>query len=317
MSRKNTDHPEAECAAPRPGGDVAAEAYARRFQRVLAYIDEHMDDDLTLGDLSKVAALSKFHFHRQFSHLFGLGVHKYIQLVRFRRASYALAFRDHRIIDIALASGYESHEAFSRAFKKASGQAPSAFREQPDWAQWLSAQERLRAIRTRTACALRMDDVRVESFPTTRVAALEHRGDAKLLFDTLRRFIEWRRGNGLSPRTSATFNLVYNDPADVAPADFRFDICAATDRAVQDNPFGVVEKTIPGGRCAVLRHVGPDEMLWQHVAALYSVWLPSSGQELRDFPLFLRRVRFFPDVPECDAVTDILLPLHPQSSSSV
>jgi AraC family transcriptional regulator len=300
---------------PLPTEENAAEAYGRRFQRVLEYIDEHIDDDLTVEILSKVAALSRFHFHRQFSHLFGVGVHKYVQLVRFRRASYELAFRDHRIIDIALASGYESHEAFSRAFKKAVGQAPSAFREQPDWGPWLAAQERLRAIRTRTARALRTDDVRVESFPTTRVAALEHRGDAKLLFDTLRRFIEWRRGSGLSPRTSATFNLVYDDPADVAPADFRFDLCAATDRAIEDNPFGVVEKTIPGGRCAILRHVGPEEMLWQDVAALYSVWLPVSGEALREFPLFLRRVRFFPDVPERDAVTDIILPLHPRGSS--
>jgi AraC family transcriptional regulator len=284
---------------------------------VLAYIDEHLDDDLTVDILSEVAALSRFHFHRQFSQMFGVGVHKYVQLVRFRRASYELAFRDHRIIEIALASGYESHEAFSRAFKKSVGQAPSAFREQPDWAQWFSAQERLRTIRTRTARALHTDDVRVESFPTTRVAALEHRGDAKLLFDTVRRFIEWRRGSGLSPGTSATFNLVYNDPSDVAPADFRFDVCAATNRTVEDNPFGVVEKTIPGGSCAILRHVGPDEMLWQNVAALYSVWLPSSGEELRDFPLFLRRVRFFPDVPECDAVTDIILPLRSRGSSTV
>jgi AraC family transcriptional regulator len=168
---------------------------------------------------------------------------------------------------------------------------------------------------SRTACVLRTDDVRVASCPTTRVAALEHRGDAKRLLDTVRRFIEWRRRSGLSPRTSATFNLVYNDPAEVVAADFRFDVCAATNKLVEDNRFGVVEKTIPGGRCAILRHVGPDEVLWQNVAALYSAWLPSSGEEPRDFPLFLRRVCFFPDVPECEAVTDIILPLRPRSSS--
>src|SRR5688500_9405297 len=99
--------------------NAAAEAYAGRFQKVLEHINMHPDDDLTLDRLSSIAAFSKFHFHRQFSLLFGLRVFEYVQLVRLKRASYQLAFRnDNKIIEIAFGAGYESHEAFSRAFKK-------------------------------------------------------------------------------------------------------------------------------------------------------------------------------------------------------
>ena len=42
---------------------------------------------------------------------------------------------------------------------------------------------------------------------------------------------------------------------------------------------------------------------------LYAHWLPTSGEELRDFPLFMQRVKFFPDVPDGEAETDIYLPL--------
>ncbi|WP_408605894.1 hypothetical protein [Mastigocladopsis repens] len=42
---------------------------------------------------------------------------------------------------------------------------------------------------------------------------------------------------------------------------------------------------------------------------MYSIWLPLSGEEPRDFPLYLQRVSFFPDVPEYEAITDIFLPL--------
>ena len=42
---------------------------------------------------------------------------------------------------------------------------------------------------------------------------------------------------------------------------------------------------------------------------LYGRWLPASGEEARDFPLYAQRVRFFPDVPEHEAVTDVFLPL--------
>jgi len=278
---------------------------------VLDHIDTHLEEPLTVEALSNVAAFSKYHFHRQFAELFGLNVFKYIQLVRLRRASYQLAFRDHeRIIDIALASGYESHEAFSRAFKKAIGQTPSEFREQPQWELWHATYQRLNEVR-----AMHMkpdfspDDVKIVDFPQTRVAVLEHRGDPKFLGDSIRKFIEWRRQNNAGPKVSATFNLLYNNPVHTPPEEFRLDLCAQIQRDVEENSFGVFERTIPAGRCAVLRHVGSDDNLGEAFMHLYAKWLPASGEELRDFPLYLQRLRFFPDVPEQEAVLDIFLPL--------
>ncbi|MBU0622286.1 MAG: GyrI-like domain-containing protein [Gammaproteobacteria bacterium] len=59
----------------------------------------------------------------------------------------------------------------------------------------------------------------------------------------------------------------------------------------------------------MLSHVGSNDILPATVHLLYSEWLPQSGEELRDFPLFIQRVKFFPDVAEHEAVTDVLLPL--------
>ena len=154
------------------------------------------------------------------------------------------------------------------------------------------------------------EQIRIIDVDDTRVAVLEHRGDPRLIGDSIRSFIAWRRQNGLPPRISATFNVLYDDPAVVAPADFRLDLCAATGREVAENEFGVVEKTIPGGRCAVLRHVGSDDALPETVWYLYSEWLPQSGEALRDFPVYLQRTEFFPDVAESEAVTDVFLPLR-------
>jgi len=67
---------------------------------------------------------------------------------------------------------------------------------------------------------------------------------------------------------------------------------------------------IPAGRCALLRHVGSDDQLGRSIRHLYSSWLPTSGEDLRDYPLYLRRVAFFPDVPDSEAITDIYLPLR-------
>jgi len=99
----------------------------------------------------------------------------------------------------------------------------------------------------------------------------------------------------------------------VPPEAFRMDICAATPGPVAPiapNAAGVTAKTIAGGRYAVLRHVGSNDTLDQTVAHLYAEWLPASGEEPRDVPLVFQRVRFYPDVPEHEAVTDVLLPLR-------
>lgn len=153
------------------------------------------------------------------------------------------------------------------------------------------------------------DQVQIVDFDATKVAALEHRGDPLGIGSSIRKFIAWRRENRLPPRSSATFNVVYDDETAVMPQDFRFDLCAATNREVAGNRFGVVGKTIPGGRCAVLRHIGSDDTLRDTVRYLCTDWLPASGEELRDFPLFFERVEFYPEVPEREAVTDVYLPL--------
>jgi AraC family transcriptional regulator len=155
----------------------------------------------------------------------------------------------------------------------------------------------------------RVEQVRIVTFKDTRVAVLEHRGDPRQIGDSIRKFIEWRKQNHLPPRVSATFNILYDNPADTPPEDFRLDLCASLERGVAANDCGIVEKTIPGGRCAVLRHVGSGDNLGEALGYLYSDWLPQSGEELRDYPLYVQRVKFFPDVAEHEAVTDAYLPL--------
>jgi AraC family transcriptional regulator len=292
--------------------ESAAEYYRSRFLEVLEYIDVHLEERLTAEQLSERAGFSKFHFHRQFTAIFGVSMHRYTQLTRFKRAAYRLAFRhDSPVLEIAFASGYEGPEAFARAFKKVTGQSPSDFRRQPEWTAWHAAYADLRELRaTHMKAQNTPDQVRIVDFPNTAVAVLEHRGDPNRMGDSIRKFIEWRKQNRLPPKTSATFNLLYDDPAQVEAEDFRLDLCAQTLQEIQANPFGVIKKTIPSGRCAVLRHVGVEESLENSIRWLYSQWLPSSGESPRDFPLFLQRLAFFPDVPEHEAMTDIFLPLR-------
>lgn len=290
---------------------LSTDRYLARMRAVLAYIDAHLEDALDVDQLAEAAAFSKFHFHRQFTLLFGMNVGRYVQLLRLKRAAHQLAYRDDaRITDIALACGYEGPEAFARAFRKQAGQSPSAFRTAPQWEPWATDLHALRALRSEHMPAQpqphAVEIIEREAVP---VAAIEHRGDPARLGDTIRSFIAWRREHRLHPSVSATYNIVYNNPDDVPPEAFRMDLCAATCEPIAPNAAGIIGKMLAGGRYAVLRHTGSDDTLGQSVAYLYAEWLPGSGEELRDAPLLFQRVRFYPDVPEHEAVTDILLPL--------
>jgi AraC family transcriptional regulator len=285
-------------------------SYQARIQRVLADIDREIDDDLDLDRLASVAAFSKFHFHRQFVASVGVTPHRYVQLARMKRASYRLAFReDASITDIAMDAGYEAPDAFARAFKGRAGQIPSAFRKSPDWDSWLVTLGPLSHARSKFMTAFSVDDVTICDVPTTPVAVMRHRGDPTHIGETIQRFIAWRKATGLVPQVSATFAVFYDDPRTTPPVDFRLDLCAATDRIVEPNDQGVEAGLIRGGRCATLRVVGMSDDLEPAALFLYRDWLPGSGEDPRDFPLYCQRITFYPDVAEHQAVTDLYLPL--------
>lgn len=156
---------------------AALRNYHERMQRVLDYIDQHLDDDLDLDVVSGVAAFSKFHFHRQFTATFGLSVHRYVRLARMKRASYRLAYSDEeRVTDIAMDAGYNAPDAFARAFRQRFGQSPSSFRKSPEWEPWLAAFGTLDNARSKLMQkTFTTDDVIIRNVPTTPVAIMEHR----------------------------------------------------------------------------------------------------------------------------------------------
>jgi AraC family transcriptional regulator len=291
---------------------TAARIYVKRLQRVLRHIDEHLEDDLSLEVLSGVAAFSKYHFHRQFAALLGIGVARYVQLARLKRAAYRLAFRRNEpVLHIALDSGYEGPEAFARAFKRTTGQTPSAFRKQPDWGLWHTTYKPMKEIRIMHMTSdFSLDQVRIVEAEDIRVAELIHRGPPQDIGESIRRFIDWRKANGLPPKTNATFNIFYDNPNHTPPEDFRLGLCVATSREIAPNAAGITAGCIPGGRCAVLRYVGAEDGLEAAARYLYAQWLPQSGEELRDFPLYGERVKFFPDVPEHESIVELFLPLR-------
>lgn len=286
--------------------------YARRFEQVFDFIEQHLDSALTVEQLSEVACFSQFHFHRQFSQFCGVSVSRYITLMRLKRASYRLVQQSpDKIIDIALDAGFENPESFSRAFKHTFGLTPSEFRKAPVWMDW---HKHFQFPGMETQKRMEKMDVKIIEVEPIPVAVLEHHGEPMRVSNSVATFIEWRKASGLSDYTTqGTYGVPYNDPLVTPGEEFRFDICGKLNPQAQGkvpaNSQGVISKTLPGGRCAVVRHVGSYDRISETVYNLYRQWLPQSGEELRDFPVYFRYLQLDQELPEHAQQTDILLPL--------
>jgi len=100
----------------------------RRLFRVLNYVEENLEGDLSIDRMASIACLSSSHFARAFKRAVGQSPHHYVSAKRLDRAKALLIQDDRSLIDIALALGFSCQANFTRAFKQVVGQAPGQFR---------------------------------------------------------------------------------------------------------------------------------------------------------------------------------------------
>ena len=110
------------------------QGYLERISEVQRYIREHMDQPLHRDVLAVVAGFSIPHFHRIFTDHVGESAASYVRRLRMVRAGRKLRMGAVDITEVALAAGYDTHAAFSKAFKQHFGLSPSEFRQLGCWA---------------------------------------------------------------------------------------------------------------------------------------------------------------------------------------
>lgn len=99
------------------------------LNQALEYIEENLEAELRIEDISKIACSSRQHFQYVFYALTGVTVTRYIKNRRLTLAAEELVKTDKRVIDIALQYGYETPEAFTKAFKRLHGISPAMLKK--------------------------------------------------------------------------------------------------------------------------------------------------------------------------------------------
>jgi AraC family transcriptional regulator len=99
-----------------------------RLRRVLAYVEEHLAEDITVADLANVACLSIFHFTRAFAGATGVPPHRYVSQRRLETARAMIATGRTSLSEIAHDCRFSSQSSFTRAFRRATGMTPAEYR---------------------------------------------------------------------------------------------------------------------------------------------------------------------------------------------
>ena len=103
--------------------------YSDCIKDVMQYIREHINEPLDREVLAAIAGFSIPHFHRVFTAHVGESAISYVRRLRLERAGRKLRMGAVDITEVALAAGYDTHAAFSKAFKQQFGLSPSEFRQ--------------------------------------------------------------------------------------------------------------------------------------------------------------------------------------------
>jgi len=250
----------------------------------LDYIERHMDGDIDMGEAASIACASPFHFQRMFHMLTGVTVVEYIRKRRLTLAAQELASTRVKVIDVALKYGYDTPEAFCKAFRRAHGITPSEARK---------AESRLKAVpRISFHVSLKGDqemDYRIVEKPAFKVAGKGVRVSTKdgENLRTIPAFWQESMSNGTVDKLakSVTPGGVTGGAMLGICADFRQDIQEFTYIIGIENQDGVAPsgfelRSIPAANWAVFEAVGPLPDALQSVwARIFSEFFPSTGYE--------------------------------------
>lgn len=277
---------------------LTAQDYTRRLSRVAAHIYAHLDEPLDLEKLAEIACFSPFHFHRIYHAAMGETLADTVSRHRLQRAAMQLARGPLPIAEIARHAGYSSTAAFGRAFRAAYGRPPAAFR-----AERLSSFTPA-AARNKGSPAM---SVEIKDRQPMRIAAVPHRGPPKDIGRAFERVVAWAGPRGITLPPSVGVALYLDDMSVVPPEDQRAlaGVTVGPD-VIEDDVVTITE--VPGGRHAVLLFKGPYAQLHQAYNELFT-WLPHSGEEPADRPMFEVNLNDPRSTPPTELLTEICLPL--------
>lgn len=275
--------------------------YVQRLNRVTTYIFDHLDEPLDLIKLADVACMSPYHWHRLYHALNGETIAETVRRLRLQRAAVYLAHTDLPIAKVALKSGYDSLQSFTRLFKQSYGLPPATYRTKGG--------HQLFRLSAETVSSNSDYPVRLLEIPSLKVIAVNHRGAYIHVGKAFYQVYTLLGAKGWLKPGQRSVGIYFDDPDITPEKQLHSQAGIILEHDLLITP-PLVKTEIRGGLYAVLRYIGPYASMHAAYRWLYGQWLPQSGYEAANAPIFEEYVNNPREVPAMELITDIYLPLQ-------
>ena len=275
--------------------------YVQRINKVVAYINNHLDETLDLKTLANEAALSDFHFHRIFKALKGEAIGGYITRLRLEATARLLRYTALTIEEIAFNIGYETPASLSKAFKKQYGISPTEYRTNKD--TYIMKKEIINpdlALKAPKVVTLEPKNLIYVAL-TGAYGSLDYAKAYEQLWAVI-------KAQKLFTKGIESICISYDDPKITEGSLQRSDVCLAIHKPATPQEE-VSCKTLAGGKYAVFFYQGSYENLSQ-VYDTAVRWVIDHQYTLREEPFFEKYLNDARRTPKEKLKTEIYIPIN-------
>lgn len=297
--------------------------YMRRMQKVQDYIEQHIDQPMSMDELAKAAGFSKYHFSRIFQSLLHESPAQYVNRIRMEYALFLLAHRtDKNMTDIAFELGFTDSAVFSRAFKNFFGMSPREYRQ--EYSTNCKDSFLLSEYNKNTARKEWTDNlfpvtgqITIESMEEKQLAYVRHTGTYETLAEEYagllqKLFLHAQQQQLLVDDKNWILAIYHDNPEFGEESQFRTSLCLTIPEGKQVQEDGVLgSMKLEGGLYAVGHFtIFPDQYgdAWNY---MYREWLTCSGYVPRNsYPFEVYRNNPNEEENHINKV-DIYVPIEP------
>lgn len=262
-----------------------------RMNRAMDYIEEHLEEEVYYDELAKLACCSTGHFQRMFPFITGIPLSEYIRRRRLTMAAFEIQNSDIKVIDVAVKYGYQSAEAFSRAFKALHGVMPVAAREKGTALKAFPRMSFFISIKGDVEMNYRMEQKPAFDMwgISTNISVVDGQQ-----YVQIPRFWEQSIQNGGIDKLHRDFRLpeevcVHAALYDFREGEFSYMICYPGTEDLSS--LGYTRLSVPSmtwavfstGECTEEDGTEKIQSIWKRI---YPEWFPTSGYEHADGPEF-------------------------------
>jgi AraC family transcriptional regulator len=279
--------------------------YHQRVNKVLHYINTHLDEKIDLEKLAQLSNFSPYHFHRIMRAYLNESLMSYIVRIRLDNAACLIQTTDLPITEIAYKVGYDVPSSLNKAFKKRFHVSPTEYKEHYRETNGINY---LKLSKMKSKSEMKPKFTELKEKQVIYVSSIgPYSGQGTE--EAWRKVCDFAEQKKLFGWKAEFIGISHDDPKVTESEKLRYDACVTVSKEV--NPEGEVGiKTIIGGKYAVFLHKGPYSEFQGSYDYIYGVWLPESNCELRDEPCFEKYLNSPDKTRPENLKTEIYIPIQ-------